>query len=136
MKQEETAFFCSQRLDGGFSPKMRKIEVMKLAKQSPSAHIRALFERFLPDDQRVETLASASAEKILAIKGNAKRGARAVLSHRQSSRLSGLSLRQWQWARLRAGLVEGGGTAESNAIDRELARTFEADRARVISRSC
>ena len=51
-------------------------QAIKLAAQSPSAHVRGLFERFLPDDQRVETLgASGSAGKILAVKGDAKRGA-------------------------------------------------------------
>ena len=45
------------------------------AKSSPNAHVRALFERFLPDDQRVETLgASATVEKLLALQGDAKRG--------------------------------------------------------------
>ena len=46
------------------------------AMKSPDAHIMGLFERFLPDDQRIETIgASASVEKLLALKGEAKRGA-------------------------------------------------------------
>ena len=45
------------------------------AKASPDAHIRGLFERFLPDDQRVETLgASATVDKLLALEGDPKRG--------------------------------------------------------------
>lgn len=69
---------CLQLLNaldrGNLSPKIERIVVQKAA-ASPNAHIRSLFERFLPDDQRVETLgASASSEKILAIKGDAKRG--------------------------------------------------------------
>jgi putative heme-binding domain-containing protein len=52
----------------------------KTALESPSAHIRGLLERFLPDEQRVPVLGSgASPEKILAKQGDAARGA-ALLS--------------------------------------------------------
>jgi len=72
----ETALFCALRMKSGFFPDEDQAEVLKLASQSSNAHIRALFERFLPDSQRVETLgASASVEKILAHKGDSKRGA-------------------------------------------------------------
>ncbi|MFA6542838.1 MAG: PQQ-dependent sugar dehydrogenase [Limisphaerales bacterium] len=51
-------------------------DAVKLAATSPNAHIRGLFERFLPDEQRVETLGvNVTAEKITARKGDAKRGA-------------------------------------------------------------
>ena len=44
--------------------------------KSPNAHIRGLFERFLPDAERVETLGpSVTVEKLLALKGDARRGA-------------------------------------------------------------
>ncbi|MDB6136939.1 MAG: hypothetical protein JWO94_11, partial [Verrucomicrobiaceae bacterium] len=43
--------------------------------KSSNPHVRGLFDRFLPDDQRVETLgASATVEKLLALKGDAARG--------------------------------------------------------------
>lgn len=45
------------------------------ATASPSAHIRELFERFLPDSQRVETLGTAATVgKIAKLKGDAARG--------------------------------------------------------------
>ncbi len=45
------------------------------ATTSPNAHIRELFERFLPDRQRVETLgATATVEKIAKFNGDATRG--------------------------------------------------------------
>ena len=48
---------------------------MSAAKTSPNAHIRELFDRYLPDSQRVETLGTtASAEKITKHPGDAKRG--------------------------------------------------------------
>ncbi len=51
-------------------------EAAELAASSPNAHIRGLFERFLPDDKRVETLGPlATAQKISARRGDAKRGA-------------------------------------------------------------
>ncbi|MDB6116444.1 MAG: yliI 2 [Verrucomicrobiaceae bacterium] len=49
---------------------------LKEGMSSPNAHIRGLFERFLPDDQRVATLGtSVNVEKLLALKGEAARGA-------------------------------------------------------------
>jgi putative heme-binding domain-containing protein len=46
-----------------------------LAVKSTNPHIRGLFEHYLPDNQRIETLGTtASAEKINARKGDAKRG--------------------------------------------------------------
>lgn len=46
------------------------------AKSTPDAHIRSLLERFLPDDQRAETLGpNATAEQILSRQGDAARGA-------------------------------------------------------------
>jgi putative heme-binding domain-containing protein len=51
-------------------------EATQMAAKSPNAHIRGLFEHFLPDHQRVQTLgASAGLEKITALKGDLKRGA-------------------------------------------------------------
>jgi putative heme-binding domain-containing protein len=47
-----------------------------LAKESPNAHIRELFERFLPDTERTKTLGpSATADQITRLSGDAKRGA-------------------------------------------------------------
>jgi putative heme-binding domain-containing protein len=49
---------------------------LSAAKTSPNAHIRALFERYLPDSQRAETLgATATADKITKVYGDARRGA-------------------------------------------------------------
>jgi putative heme-binding domain-containing protein len=60
------------------SPVFRK--AVNEAAKSPDAHIRGLFERFLPDEQRAATLgANPDAKKILALKGDAARGA-ALLS--------------------------------------------------------
>jgi putative heme-binding domain-containing protein len=54
--------------------------ILAAAKASPDAHIRDLFERFLPDSERVETLGSTPKSAIiLALKGDATRGA-AILS--------------------------------------------------------
>jgi putative heme-binding domain-containing protein len=51
-------------------------EATRKAAQSPNPHIRGLFEHFLPDHQRVQTLGpSASLEKITTLKGDPKRGA-------------------------------------------------------------
>lgn len=48
----------------------------RLAAKSPNPHIRGLFDHYLPDSERIITLgASASAEKITAKKGDARRGA-------------------------------------------------------------
>jgi putative heme-binding domain-containing protein len=76
LKFPESALFTALVGVRTLEPEKQRPGFLSLAKQSPNAHIRALFERFLPDDQRVETLgASASAEKILAVKGDAERGA-------------------------------------------------------------
>lgn len=49
---------------------------LNLAKSAPNAHIRALFERYLPDRERAETLgANATADAILKAAGDAKHGA-------------------------------------------------------------
>jgi putative heme-binding domain-containing protein len=49
---------------------------VRLAVKSPDAHVRGLFERFLPDAQRIEVLGpSAGAERIMARTGDARRGA-------------------------------------------------------------
>ena len=49
---------------------------LKQGASSANAHVRGLFERFLPDSQRVETLGmSATPEKLQALVGDAKRGA-------------------------------------------------------------
>ena len=51
-------------------------EATRLAAKSSNPHIRGLFEHFLPDHERIETLGpSATAGKITARKGDAKRGA-------------------------------------------------------------
>ena len=48
----------------------------RLAAKSPNPHIRGLFEHYLPDSERVPVLgATASAEKINAKNGDARRGA-------------------------------------------------------------
>lgn len=49
---------------------------LSAARVSPNAHIRELFERYLPDSQRAETLgATATVDKIAQVKGDAKHGA-------------------------------------------------------------
>lgn len=55
-------------------------KVVQAAAKSPDAHIRGLFERFLPDGQRIETLGPfATAEKIAAEKGDPNRGRELLL---------------------------------------------------------
>ncbi len=61
-------------------PREKFDAAVQAAAKSPNAHIRSLFERFLPDEQRAETMgASASIEKITAKQGDAKRGAELLL---------------------------------------------------------
>lgn len=49
---------------------------LRAAKDSPQAHIRELFERYLPDRERVETLgATATTDKIMRMPDDARRGA-------------------------------------------------------------
>lgn len=51
-------------------------EAARAAAKSPNPHIRGLFEHFLPDSERIETLGpSASIAKIVAKRGDARRGA-------------------------------------------------------------
>lgn len=55
-------------------------EATRKASKSANPHIRGLFEHFLPDSERIETLGpSATAAKITAKKGDAKRGAELFL---------------------------------------------------------
>lgn len=49
---------------------------LNVAKTSPNAHIRELFERYLPDSQRAVTLGTAAkADQITKMRGDQKRGA-------------------------------------------------------------
>lgn len=60
------------KLDRGEGDRAAAIDA---ASSAPNAHIRELFERFLPDRLRMETLgATATADKIGQLKGNAQRG--------------------------------------------------------------
>ncbi|WP_395741462.1 PQQ-dependent sugar dehydrogenase [Prosthecobacter sp.] len=50
-------------------------KILQAALKSPNQAIRSLFERFLPPDQRIKTLGpNFDAKKLLAVKGDAKRG--------------------------------------------------------------
>lgn len=74
------AAFVAYAIDTAVITGGERTRAIKLGAASGNPHIRGLFERFLADSERQETLgATASSEKILALKGNAARGS-ALLS--------------------------------------------------------
>jgi putative heme-binding domain-containing protein len=74
------AAFMAYAIDTAVVAGEDRARAIKLATASPNAHIRGLFERFLADSERSETLGAAiSVEKITAMAGDADRGS-ALLS--------------------------------------------------------
>ncbi len=70
------AAFMAYAIDTAVLAAEDRARAIKLAAASPHANVRALFERFFADSDRVETLGTgATAEKILAQPGDATRGA-------------------------------------------------------------
>jgi len=64
-----------QAIDRNRVPDVLRHEVVALAAQHPEAHIRDLFERYLPEEQRTKRLGNViRPEAILALGGNAERG--------------------------------------------------------------
>jgi putative heme-binding domain-containing protein len=67
-------------LDGGSTRESLRRDVVALARSSPQVEVRDLFERFIPEDQRVKRLGDAvDRAAILALAGDAGRG-RAVFT--------------------------------------------------------
>src|SRR5471030_1005791 len=63
-------------VDDGLIKEPLRQKTLDLAWSSPQPTVRDLFDRFLPDDKRVETLGlNPDPKKIFALKGDAKRGA-------------------------------------------------------------
>ncbi len=70
------AAFVAHAIDTGLLPDEERTKAIKLATTSPNASIRSLFDRFVADADRAETLgAGASPQQILSLKGEASRGA-------------------------------------------------------------
>jgi uncharacterized repeat protein (TIGR03806 family) len=69
------ALFLLNRLDDGSIPSASQQETIARATQHPDAHIRDLFERFLPESARTKRLGNVvKPEEILALPGDAARG--------------------------------------------------------------
>jgi putative heme-binding domain-containing protein len=69
------AMMLAYELQEGNIPTSLRPLVLTAALASTDSQVRDLFERFVPDDQRVKRLGSViKAEQILALKGNAARG--------------------------------------------------------------
>jgi len=63
-------------LDAGELPQPVREQAVKMALAAPDANVRALFERFVPPEQRTITLGmNIDAGKLLVVKGDAQRGA-------------------------------------------------------------
>jgi putative heme-binding domain-containing protein len=71
----DSALMLARALAEGRIPDSVRPQVLAAATALPGPQVRDLFERFLPDDQRVQRLGSViKPEQILALKGNADRG--------------------------------------------------------------
>jgi putative heme-binding domain-containing protein len=71
----DSALVLARALAEGRVPDSVRPQVLAAAMALPGPQVRDLFERFLPDDQRVQRLGSAiKPEQILALKGSADRG--------------------------------------------------------------
>jgi putative heme-binding domain-containing protein len=74
-----SALLLAHALDEGLPASVRP-QVLAAAMASPEATVRDLFERFIPDDQRVQRLGTAfKPEQILALKGDPARGQELLL---------------------------------------------------------
>jgi putative heme-binding domain-containing protein len=69
------ALILARAVDGDGLPAAVRSEVLAAAVAHPESQVRDLFERFLPDEQRVKRLGAVfKPEQILALKGDAARG--------------------------------------------------------------
>jgi putative heme-binding domain-containing protein len=69
------ALMLMHAIDDGAVPKSVRPQVVAVAAALPDAQVRDLFERFLPDEQRVKRLGTViHAQDILRLKGHAARG--------------------------------------------------------------
>jgi putative heme-binding domain-containing protein len=69
------ALMLAQALGEGRVPETVRPQVLAAAAATSDAQVRDLFERFLPDEQRVQRLGSViRPERLLALKGDARRG--------------------------------------------------------------
>jgi putative heme-binding domain-containing protein len=70
-----SAVMLAHALDEGHIPASVRPQVLAAATACPDAQVRDLFERFVPDEQRVQRLGTAfRPEEVLARKGDAARG--------------------------------------------------------------
>jgi putative heme-binding domain-containing protein len=75
LSSTSSAFLLADALGEYRIPESVRPQVLAAAQKLTDAHVRDLFERFVPDDQRVKRLGSAiKPEQILSLKGNAERG--------------------------------------------------------------
>jgi putative heme-binding domain-containing protein len=75
LSSTSSALLLARALDEQRVPDSIRPQVLAAAMARPESPVRDLFERFVPDDQRVKRLGSAfKPEQILALKGNAARG--------------------------------------------------------------
>src|SRR5207253_8365391 len=70
-----SAVMLAEAVADGRVPESVRPQVLAAAAARPEPQVRDLFERFLPDDQRVKRLGSVvKPQQILALKGDAARG--------------------------------------------------------------
>jgi putative heme-binding domain-containing protein len=70
-----SALFLAQALGDGRIPLALRPQVLAAVKTRPGSEISDLFERFIPDDQRVKRLGNTiRPEALLSVRGNAERG--------------------------------------------------------------
>jgi putative heme-binding domain-containing protein len=75
LSSTSSALVLMRALDEGRVPASVRPEVLAAALARPEPQVRDLFERFVPDDQRVKRLGSViKPEQLLALKGDAARG--------------------------------------------------------------
>jgi putative heme-binding domain-containing protein len=75
LSSTSSALLLSDALGENRIPASVRTQVLAAALKLPDAQVRDLFERFVPDEQRVKRLGSViKPEQILALKGNAERG--------------------------------------------------------------
>ncbi|HEX5269907.1 MAG TPA: hypothetical protein VFW33_05450, partial [Gemmataceae bacterium] len=75
LSSTSSAFLLSDALGADRVPASVRAQVLAAAQKLTDAQVRDLFERFVPDDQRVKRLGSViKPEQILSLKGNAERG--------------------------------------------------------------
>src|SRR5262249_6280138 len=75
LSSTSSALMLADALGHNLLAEALRAQVLTEALASPDSQVRDLFERFVPDDQRIKRLGSVvKPEQILALKGNADRG--------------------------------------------------------------